>query len=266
VKTLSDKAELDSYLEDIHFAFVLSIDPSMSGSSEIHSFFLELAEEHKMHANFILFERPGPLQLQKLEVNRNPLTLRINNPELLVEKREIEEFIEHHNHLLVTPLDKSNLRRLGRTGKPLIVAIVRENHTASNALLSLLEESVAALEIEVAHQFVIGFMNGEKYATYLERYRGALSPPSLLVLDLSVNGYYVLREITRDSVQETLTSAITKSLPWKEVDPVGLGLLERIRWKLKQYYPWSLLCCLPVLFFLLSYLFPHPNSLKEKKA
>jgi hypothetical protein len=266
VKTLSHKAELDSYLEDIHFAFVLSIDPSMSGSSEIHSFFLELAEEHKMHANFILFERPGPLQLQKLEVNRNPLTLRINNPELLVEKREIEEFIEHHNHLLVTPLDKSNLRRLGRTGKPLIVAIVRENHTASNALLSLLEESVAALEIEVAHQFVIGFMNGEKYATYLERYRGALSPPSLLVLDLSVNGYYVLREITRDSVQETLTSAITKSLPWKEVDPVGLGLLERIRWKLKQYYPWSLLCCLPVLFFLLSYLFPHPNSLKEKKA
>jgi thiol-disulfide isomerase/thioredoxin len=266
VKTVYSQTELDSYLKDMNFAFVLSIDPSLKDSSEIHRYFVELANDHKMQANFVLHERPGPLLLQKMEINRNPFTLQVESNELVVEKREIEKFIEHHNHLLVTPLDKSNMRRLGRTGKPLIIAIIQENQNSSNTLLSLLEEAVSSLEIEIAHQFVVGFMNGEKYATYLERYRGALSPPSLLVIDLSVNGYYVSRKITKDSVQDTVTNAISKSLPWVEVDPVGLGLIEKARWKFNQYYPWSLLCCLPLLFFLLSFLFPHPSSIKQKAS
>jgi hypothetical protein len=266
VKTVFTHIELNSYLKDINFAFVLSIDPSTKDSSEIHRYFLELADDHKMQANFVLHERPGPLLLQKLEVNRNPLSLFVDTENLIVEKREIEQFIEHHNHLLVTPLDKSNMRRLGRTGKPLIVAIIQENQNSSNTLLSLLEESVSALDIDIAHQFVVGFMNGEKYANYLERYRGALSPPSLLVIDLSVNGYYVTRKITKESIQATVSNAISKELPWIEVDPVGLGLIEKVRWKLTQYYPWSLLCCLPLLFFFLSFLFPHPSSVKQKAS
>lgn len=264
VKIVSSEAELNDHLQDVTFAFVLSIDPSMKDNSALHDYFIELADEHKMHGNFIIYMRPGDLRLQKLEVNRNPLTLQIPSTDLLLEKQQIGQFIEHHNHLLVTPLDKSNLRRLGRTGKPLIIAIVKDDHSASNNLLSNLEEVVADLDIEIAHRFVIGYMNGDKYATYLERYRGALSPPSLLVLDLSVNGYYVTKTLTKEKIKETVDQAITKTLSYVEVDPVDLSFFKKIQWKLKQYYPWSLLCCLPLVFFCLSFLFPHPNSVKEK--
>lgn len=262
---MTTEVELKEYLNEIKYAFVLSISPSMKYSHEIHQFFIEIAEHMKIHANFIIFERNGPLLLQKLEVNRNPLTLQIHETSLSVEKKEIEDFIERHNHLLVTPLDKTNMRRLGRTGKPLIIAITKEDHEQSNNLLSYLDQAASILEIDEAHKFIFGHMNGIKYRHYLERYRGA-TPPSLLVLDLSVNGYYVLKKTDSDNVKDTVLKAISKDLPWIELEPTGLTFIEKIQWKLKQYYPWSLLCILPFIFLILSYCFPHPNSIKQKSS
>lgn len=237
----------------------------MKHSLEIVQFFFEIAEHMKIHANFIIYERDGPLLLQKIELNRNPLTLEINQSSLSIEKKEIEEFIERHNHLLVTPLDKSNMRRLGRTGKPLIIAIIKENHEESNNLLSYLDQAASSIEINEAHNFIFGHMNGVKYRHYLERYKGA-NPVSLLILDLSVNGYYVLNKINEENVKNIVLKSITKDLPWIELEPTDLNFFQKIQWKLKQYYPWSILCILPFIFLILSFCFPHPNSIKQKSS
>ena len=266
MKTITSEEQLQEYLNEIKYAFVLSINPSIKFSHEIHQFFIEIADSMKMHANFIIYERIGPLSIQKLEINRNPLTLLINETNLSIEKKEIEDFIERHNHLLVTPLDKSNMRRLGRTGKPLIIAIIKEDHEESKKLLYHLDQVASSLEINEAHSFIFGHMNGNKYHHYLERYRGA-SPASLLILDLSVNGYYITKKISEESVKNVVLKAITKDLPWIEVEPTGGSFFERISWKLKQYYPWSvILCILPIIFLILSYCFPHPNSKKQKSS
>lgn len=217
----------------------------------------------KLQANFIVFERIGSAtSLQKIEVNRNPLTLQILDGQK-IGTSEMVDFVERHNHLLVNSLDKSNFRRLGRTGKPLIIAIVDYSTEQSRALIEYLDEAASLLSMEESHEFVFGHMDGVRFTHYLERYR--VSPNALLVLDLSINGYYVLGTWSKETVVETVKGAQLKNLKYIELEPVDLGILGRAMWKLKYYYPWSLLSVLPAVFLILSFLFPHPNSIKQKK-
>ena len=92
VRTVTSESELSQYLEEIRLAFVLSIDPNSKFSSDIHQDFISSAERMKIQANFIIFERIGPTSIQKIEANRNPLSLQIG--EALVKKNVTSKCFE----------------------------------------------------------------------------------------------------------------------------------------------------------------------------
>lgn len=221
-------------------------------------------------------DRTPPSVLKKMESNRTALILNITSSTTAL---DIVDFTERHNHLLLTPLDKTNFKRLGRTGKPMIIAITNpfRDEEGSEALVDLLDDAVTDIEeadhidTETLHNFIFGHMDGLKYRMFLSRYRA--TPLSLLVIDLlndhtpgeaGGGGYYVTYDVSAESVHSVVEKAIRGDLNYREIMSFDLTFFDRIKKKIYDYYPMSLLCLLPLVMVVLSTLVPKPDD-KWKK-
>jgi hypothetical protein len=64
-----------------------------------------------------------------------------------------------------------------------------------------------------------------------------------------------------------IAGALIKQLEYEEVQSHDATFFHRLQNKMNRYYPWSaILCILPIVFLVVSVLFPHPSSKKEKDA
>lgn len=215
--------------------------------------------------------------LKKMESNRTSLVLTITP---LTTASDILDFTERHNHLMLTPLDKTNFKRLGRTGKPLVIAIVNpfRDEEAAEAMVDAMDDAVTDIEAadhidtETMHNFIFGHMDGLKYRMFLSRYRA--TPPCILVIDLSSEhtpgeagggGFYVEYDVSTESIRNVVEKTILGELYFREIVSLDLNFFGRLKKKMNDYYPWSLFCLFPFLMMMLSYLVPKPEDKWKKE-
>ena len=285
--SIQDELELEPIFARDELVFVLAY-PSNDDSpnrAEIEQQFRQVAQDLKLSCSFAVMElKPEtgsgassiPV-LKKMESNRTSLILEITPSTTAL---DIVDFTERHNHLLLTPMDKTNFRRLGRTGKPMVIAITNpfRDEDGSEALIDLLDDAISDVEeadhidTETLHNFVFGHMDGLKYRMFLSRYRA--TPPSILVIDLSNDhtpgeagggGYYVEYDVSEESVRSVVEKAILGELYYKEILSLDLTFFGRIKKKVDDYYPYSLMCLLPVVLGGVSILFPKPEDKWKKE-
>lgn len=250
--------------------FVFSYDPSDPQALGLYERFSRAADSLKLEATFaaISIANQAPALL-KYELNRKVFSMNLSGRDGAesVSTDEFVHFVETHNHLLLNPIDKHNFRALGRTGKPLVIAVVdyaQEDVTAG--LIVHLDEIASELDSHIAHSIVFGHMDGIKWRRYLAKF--GVTVPGIFVMDLSVNGYYVTSKkdpLDAESIRAVVSGAVQKSLSYLEVESHDTTLTQRIVRKLQRYYPWSvILCALPLVFIVSSCLFPHPSSVQKK--
>lgn len=243
--------------------FVLSYDPSRPDDLSAATEFSLAADTLKLEACFATSHvSAAPAVLYKHEMGRKVFSMPLDGAE--VSAAEMISFVELHNHLLVNPIDKSNFRTLGRTGKPLVLAVVDYSQDSTSELIVMLDEAASELDAHVAHSVVFGHMDGIRWKNFLRKF-GA-SVPSILVMDLSVNGFYVVKS-PQDlgAVKRVVAGALSKELEYEEVESHDLTLSQRVVKKMQRYYPWSVLVCmLPVVFAVSTFMFPHPASASKK--
>ena len=290
VFTIQEEAELQPYFDRNEIVFLLTYPEGDNSSNrpDIVKQFYKVAEDLKLSCYFALREvkldsviadetkKTFPT-LKKMESKRTSLVYDIT-PQTT--PSDIVDFTERHNHLLLTPLDRSNFRRLGRTGKPLIIAIVNpiQDEERSEAVLDALDDAVTDIEeadhvnTETIHNFIFGHMDGVRYRMFLSRYRA--TPPCILVIDLSTEhtpgeagggGYYVDYDVSPDSIRSVVEKTILRELHFKEILSLDLSFFGRIKKKLNDYYPWSLLCWFPILMILLTLMVPKPEDKWKKE-
>ena len=265
---MHSEAELAALLNKYSVLFVLSYHPSDRLSYDA---FLSAAEALKLQARFASWEQTVQERstVSKYESNRKAFSMHMEEGAMTAAEGPmsvdgITRFVETHNHLLVNPIDKDNFRLLGRTGKPLVLAIVDyQQEAAASDVIIALDEAASELDVHDAHRLIFGHMDGVRWRKFLGKYEASV--PSILVIDLSVNGYYVQKVLDTAAVQRLVASALSKELEYHEVEHPDASILQRIQRKMQRGYPWSvLICVLPVLFLLVSAMFPHPASRKAK--
>lgn len=280
--TIQDEAELQPLFERNEIVFLLTYPygDSSSNRPEIEQQFREVAVDLRLSCSFALLETKdteGLPVLKKMESNRTALVLDIT-PNTTAS--DVVDFTERHNHLLLTPLDKTNFKRLGRTGKPLVIAIVNpaRDEEAAETIVDIMDDAVTDIEAadhidtETMHNFIFGHMDGLKYRMFLSRYRA--TPPCILVIDLSSDhtpgeagggGYHVEYDVSAESIHRVVEKTILGELHFKEIVSLDLSFFGRIKKKVDDYYPWSLFCLLPLVMVVLSALVPKPDDKWKKE-
>lgn len=287
VFVIQDESELQPYFDRNELVFLLSypVGDTSANRAEIEQQFRQVAEDLKLSCSFAMLETspqlssglaPSPV-LKKMESKRISLELPLSPSSTA---KDVLDFTERHNHLLLTPLDKTNFKRLGRTGKPLIIAITNpfRDEAAAEAMLEAMDDAVTDIEaadhidVETMHNFIFGHMDGLKYRMFLSRYRA--TPPSILVIDLSSDhtpgeagggGYYVEYDVSAESIRNVVEKTILGELHFKEIISLDLNFFGRIKKKMNDYYPWSLLCFFPLIMMLVTFLVPKPDDKWKKE-
>ena len=277
---IHDETELQPLFDDHEIVFLLSFPTGYQSPNwkSILEQFYAVANDLKLSCSFAQIESPSiPFpSLKKMESRRISLLFEISET---TAPSEIVEFTEKHNHMLLTPLDRGNFRRLGRTGKPLIIAITNpiQDEDGSAEMIQALDDAVAGIEQaehispETLHNYIFGHMDGLRYRMFLSRYRA--TPPSILVIDLSSDhtpneagggGYFVEYDVSEESIRNVVQKTILGELYFKEVPSLDQTFFGRIEKKIKDYYPWSLLCLFPVFMICVTIFVPNPDD-KWKK-
>jgi hypothetical protein len=274
VFAIQDESELQPYFDRKELVFLLSypVEDTSPNRPSIEQTFRQVAADLKLSCSFALMESSSAAVLKKMESNRTSLVLEIAPT---TTPSDIVDFTERHNHLLLTPLDVTNFKRLGRTGKPLIIAVVNpfRDEETSTAIVELLDDAVTDIEeadhidTETIHNFIFGHMDGLKYRMFLSRYRA--TPPCILVIDLSSDhtpgevgggGYHVQYDVSESSIRNVVEKTILGELYYKEILSHDVTFLDGIKKKMSDYFPWSLLCLFPIFMLLMSFLVPKPDD------
>mmetsp|Transcript_24804 Transcript_24804/g.36581 ORF Transcript_24804/g.36581 Transcript_24804/m.36581 type:complete len:399 (+) Transcript_24804:63-1259(+) len=269
VEKIDSESELEAHLHQTGLLFLLTVDTESTAGSTVLKTFTAVAEHLKLQANFAYIHRTGSQPtIEKLEAHRKALLIPLDVESSVIDENDMIALIEHHNHLLVNPIDKSNFRRLGRTGKPLIIAVVDyAKELETEEVIYKLDAAASEVPNEQAHQHIFGHMDGRRWAHYLTQKFTKAKPPYILVFDLSVNGYYVEKNCSTEAIEKVVQGAVSKELDFSVVESPDMTFTDRVVKKFNRYYPWSLILCIsPGVMLLLSYLFPHPGSKKRKHA
>jgi hypothetical protein len=200
--------------------------------------------------------------IQKLERDRPPLTLRLERSDdiISVTEAELEHFVRHNNHRLLTAIDNSNIKTLGKSGKRLVVAVVDyTDQDAANKIISDLDTSISNVDIHHSHQYVFGHMDGVKWRKYLKKF-GAY-PPSILVLDMKNDGFYVEHSCDKNTIDDLVGMIISNEITTKMLPIDDANFIHSVKTKFKKYSPWSYIFVIfPCVFLLMSFLVPYPKD------
>ena len=179
----------------------------------------------------------------------------------------IEEFVKDHNHPLLSALDSHNFKQLGSLKRMMVIAIVDYKDTAaSQGLIRELEAAASAMAIDEADRFVFGHLDGVQWKIFAKQYDATVT--SLLLLDLAKDIYHTTvatttTELTSTSIAALLASVVAGTATMKKVP--AKGFFTDMQKKLADYYPYSLLCLVPVVLVLLSFFIQYPDDTKKTK-
>jgi hypothetical protein len=168
---------------------------------------------------------------------------------------ESRSFILNYSNPLISALDNSNFKRLASLGKLMFILV---SDYSSDALMSVdqFKQIVYDLPMNYQELVIFGHINGVTWKKFLRKYNGR--PNSIVVLDVLNDAFYHFENLSRESILETLKAIHMNDLELTEA--VELSLFSRLSTKFSDYYPWSLLCALPLLLLILLYFMPLPKE------
>lgn len=181
--------------------------------------------------------------------------------------KAIEEFVKDHNRPLLSALDSHNFKLLGSLNRMMVIAIVDYmDAAASQRLIRELEATASAMALDEADRFVFGHLDGVQWKLFAKQYDASVN--SLLLLDLGKDIYHTTigttaTELTSASIAALLASVAAGSVTMKKVPTKGF--FTDMQKKLADYYPYSLLCLVPVVLVLLSFFIQYPDDTKKSK-
>jgi hypothetical protein len=275
VSEISTLSALDSFYEIHPIAFCLTLPESdYVESAGWKQQFETAAKKQHLHATFVTFTTNEVAQptLTKHESGRDTVTFskKASSP---ITATEIENFVNTHNVPFISHFDSHNFKKLGSLGKMLAMVVVdNSKEQQTSALIKALDSTASALELAHKEKFVFGYIDGARWIKFLRQY-GVEAVPSVLLLDLTLDSHLTIPlpsdSLTSENdyasaVSEVFTQYLDGRLQLKEMETPGI--LGKALLKVRRYYPWSLLCILPVLFLVLSLFLPYPEDQKEKKA
>lgn len=250
-------------IHEISFMIVL---PSKSFSM-VEEKFRRVANNLKFIANFSVLYTDSDIDfsysIQKIERNRSPLLLlkgESNVPDEINES-DIESFVRHNNHQLMTLFDTNNFKQLGKTGKRLIVAVLDiSNKDLSDQILLILDKEISNIDIQIMHKYVIGYIDGVKWKKYFKKF-GAYAP-SILVLDMKNDGFYVEHDVlSTEIVHQLITNVITNDIEGMFISTADANFFHRLRSKFRKYSPWSyVIVVLPTFLCIINIFVPYPKD------
>jgi hypothetical protein len=228
------------------------------------------------HASFALFEpillenddKENPMSICRLESHRINICLpMLSNG--IANISTLTAFVKEYNHPLISQIDNHNFKRLGSLGKLQVILIVNyKDEILTTGLISMFRETASALPNVKSDKIVFGHIDGVMWRTFLKQYDFSTTP-SLLVLNVALE-QFLLYPIPLSNSSEFLTTTVndiastpaeTLNLKQREAH----GVVGKILKKLKDNYPWSLLCALPFVLLVLSIFVFYPDENKPKK-
>jgi protein disulfide-isomerase A1 len=275
---LPDMSELRSFYEIHPIAFCLTV-PSNDYLESVawKTQFETVAKRMHLHATFVTHTSSAVTvpTISKHENGRDSVVF-VKKGAGPISVSEIEEFVEAHNIPFMNRFDSHNFKKLGSLKKVLAMVVVDPSKAAvADNLIQHLDASGSALKPADRDKFVFGSIDGVKWSKFMRQY-GVESVPSVVLLDLTVDKFIAVPLAPEaaagtgtetspvDHIASVLEGYLAGNLQMKEVEKPGI--IGKAIIKMKKFYPWSILCVLPICFVVLSFFLPYPEETKEKKA
>jgi protein disulfide-isomerase A1 len=270
---LLEGANLPEQLSDILSSFPVVFLLTYTGTS-VPVAFQSLAKQMQAEATFAAVHGTEE-SIAKLEDGKVPpklMDLRGLDLSKTDSATKIESFVKANNHPLVSALDSHNFKQLGSLGKVMVIAIVDyKDKILTKRFTSDLE--TAASSSKHADRFVFGHLDGVHWSTFVKQYEASV--PALMFLDLSKEMFHtklVAQDFiaSADQIQAALSGVAEGSLTMKLVPSKGIvaqikTAFDDVIKKLSDYYPYSLLCALPIVLLVLSFAMDYPQEDSKKK-
>lgn len=263
--------------------------------------FKSVASKHYMHAKFAILDEKTPpasdagpwFHISKVEVpQKSELSFDdapfIQSPYLCIDRAclevEIDSFVRYQNQPLLNELDNHNFKLFSHLGRLVLIAVIDPKNPKKADQTSIILESLEAAAKRVTYRDlsrplevdgfgatvpVFAFLDAVKWRKFIKRYRVKL--PSLLVIDFDTEKYagFSLREIMSDDGVRERVHAVVEDVAARRVEMVDIAaptLVEKIAYRFRDYYPWSLFILLgPLILLSLSFFVtPYPDDKKLK--
>lgn len=280
-------AEVES--SDVHYenvSFVLTIPFSSESKDEEHfaksvtEAFMKTARRRKAHASFLVASKSpdSHLSIAKMEKGRLPIYMTlsrdVNSETGVTTAEDIDYFVTHHNFPLINTFDNHNYKRMAHLDKVMMLLLVNHMNPAENdkLLIDSFEEAISSNYLpQDVSDIVFGHIDVQKWYKFVKQFQAKV--PSVLVVDFRTNQYenFLLPTDTNNqshyvNFYKIAIDAILKdTLQTKPIVP--LGIMDKLKYRYNQYFPYSLiLCIVPVVLILFShFLAPHPGDYYSKK-
>jgi thiol-disulfide isomerase/thioredoxin len=277
-----------SFFENVSFVLTVPSDEPLGTERQVTEAFMRTARKHKAHANFVVVNKPSSgsngggssskLSISKMEQGRSSAAAAVQMA--LMQSTSIEDidaFVVHNNYPLISTFDNHNYKRLAHLNKVMVLLLVNHLNPKEDdiAIIKTFESTLAsAYTAEQLRDLVFGHIDVIKWRKFVKQFQA--KPPSVLVVDFRAGAdkdkfetfpwpaaqseeqqAQMLRGVVDAMLEDTI-----------ELRPIErVGLLQKLRYRFDEYFPWSALVCIgPVVFILLGhFLAPHPNEFKKKQ-
>ena len=244
--------------------FLLTEGRDISSRPDVKTAFYEAAAAMRTIGTFVVTVSQDPeaeTTISKHEVGRNPRVMNYNDTSLTV--HDVKTFVERNLYPLVAKLDSESFVGMTKIGVQMVVAVVNYTSEETTSFLQSFEAAVSSLSDLDADRLLFGHLDGVKWAKFAASH-GA-KPPSLMVLDPAAHEHHSTNtDLTTEGVSALISRTLSGEIELETSVPADESIYGKMKRKLREHYPWSLLCLIPILMAMSWLLFPYPDDDKDK--
>eukprot|EP01036_Dinobryon_divergens_P039268 gene39268-51733_t len=271
----SSMREVNNLLQKETVVFLLTEgSDSREKYPHLNRAFYAVADALKTGATFVAIEGTDRTFVQKLESNREGIELKLDAMETGTEtvyREAIQTFVKRHNFPLIAQLDGDNFSKLAKLGLHMVIAVVDYGKpSVTREMIERLDTVVSTLPREQTDKLIFGHLDGIKWSKFAKNHNA--TAPAILVLDTSNDKHFSSSEthhLTVEGIQSLVHSILKlpgyKPIVMQSSISADASMLGRIKSKLREYYPWSLLCFLPLLLIIVTCFLPQPDEEHDKE-
>lgn len=266
IKNLED-TNLDN---DVNFVLITPCEDGRECNQteqEIYSNFLNISNELKLLVDFSLLSKPEIAQssLCKIVTTKDSKIEPVLCFSELSDINQIKKFIESNNYPLVNEFENHNFKALAHLNKTMFLAIIDFNKKTELQILKteLISASQDSLQsTKAGSNYIFGYLDASKWKSFLAIHDAV--EPSILIIDHDDERHITI-PLVKDFPTEFRT--ILSKLHANELELIKtqpLTLWNKIAFRLKTNYKLAtILVVLPIIFLILTFLFPFPNKPKK---
>eukprot|EP00607_Mallomonas_marina_P010874 CAMPEP_0182422074 /NCGR_PEP_ID=MMETSP1167-20130531/7640_1 /TAXON_ID=2988 /ORGANISM="Mallomonas Sp, Strain CCMP3275" /LENGTH=304 /DNA_ID=CAMNT_0024599815 /DNA_START=473 /DNA_END=1387 /DNA_ORIENTATION=+ len=195
----------------------------------------------------------------------------VSADEAMITSEDIEVFVRENKYPLITILDSHSFSALTKMGRRIVILVVDYTRADSSVLVDGFITAVRSQPHEFREMLLYGILDGIQFGKFAKNHDASAN--AILVLDPQSDMHYATSspdDLSEDGFRLLLRDLL--KLPGYGDRPMRLsisaepGYYGSLKRKLREYFPWSLLCLLPMMLWILSCFVPYPEDEKEKQS